>query len=1253
MDFTVGSAKTRYGVESVYTFTNLNVTKNTGLGTNAAGPGVAWANPNNIVNDTPGTYAVATFTGLSLSSKPLQASTYGFSIPAGSTILGIEVLVDGKQSNSGPVLNVTPIGGGTTSTNQSLGTTDGTITWGGIGSFFGLTGITAATVNSPGFGFNIFARTAHPTASVSISGVRITIWFSPNGLENFTFVKTFSMQNGTLLTLAIDDTGVLWQEDVLNAPGVLTEVYGELEPDSFAVSTTYDDREWIALSDLQQATDMPRQYNGQWVDRVSQVAPGAPPSVAATTATYPIISISQPAAVGAPTLSALLWSSGPGNNTIAGNIITIYYGTPGSSTPATPPDPNIIVGNAVYLASFPTVSGLDPNGTYIVNSIQTTHGSGGFYNTFSVTAPLTGLHDFFPVVSGTYESTLATLTTSVPIPNVQVGSQISVSGASVPQWDSTWTILYTPNAAQLDITATSLSGNVATYAYNLISGTAPIVGEQVTVTGTNNGGGIFNVVNATINSISAGQFSISLTSPNIAPASETGSGIINGTIFQFDPGIQYAGTATVPIFGNSTGGTIALPGNLGAGQRMAVVMFQTRNDFITPCSNPVTFFLTEGANSLVCTNIPIGPPDTTKRIIAFTGSGGAFFFYIDEPVTVTDNGVKTTYTSTVVNDNISTQATFTFTDAVLLAGTSIDTQGSNQFETIELGSCTGFVPYSSRMFAWGEQNKIQNLINISFDGGYLPNPGSPLVPLGWTVDPTFGVGGALVVSPLFGDAYQISNTTGGTISGASGMITQTAFQDYFQVPIINTNTQYGVRVTAAVLSAQTAGNLVVDLYSPGFARQYGAFTIPVSSLTAEMQILTGDLLLTEFFSAVPSDLLYRIYATGLQNGETLLIDRTEPFDLSQPVLTTQLRASYENNFEAFDDVTGNLGVGVNNQQEVRCAFELFDNLYVVKTGSFVETSDNGITEPDDWDVKEVSNKVGTDSIHGVDVGEGWALIAGIAGLYIFEGGKPQKISPEIDPLWAAINWAYGYTIWVRNDTNNRRISIGVPLATPNQWMPQFPVNANPTQPNVVLTLNYKELMSAAALQSEGSIRQGYTGQLRSFQFGRRWSVWSIEAAYADFITRGDTTEPLFYCADVSNAKIYQQITGNFLDDGAAIPWRYTTYPFLKSEEAQQIHAGLHNLEAVYGSALMIGAGNVSVTVYPDTLDTPYADKLLPLPLLNPPPYGDTEFPMNDVGNRFFMDFQPINPGDWMEISRLVLTVKQNPWAPIGNSGNAY
>ena len=953
------------------------------------------------------------------------------------------------------------------------------------------------------------------------------------------------MQDGGILTLALDTSGTFWQEDVINLPDVLVPFYTAIEPDTFGQSVTYDDREWIALSDLINGTDMPRQYNGQWVDRVSQVGPGAPPSVSATTQTYPIVSITQPAAVPSdgtlgPGISALLWSAGPGNKKNAGNVITIYYGVPGNANPVSAPDPNIIVGDAVYLSGFANLkSGADPNGTYIINSVQTTAGfNGKLYNTFCVTGPSTELEDDDsidnPAPTGSYNATLATLTTSVPIPNVQVGSQISIAGVTPPAWDGTWTILYTPNAAQLDVTTTSLSGNVATYDYTLITGTAPIVGQQVTVTGTNNGNGIFNVTNAIISAVGANSFSIPLVSPNIASAAEDGSAIVNGTIFQFDPGIQYVGTVTDPIFGNAgAGGTVTQPGNLGAGQRMGVVFFFTRNDAITGCSPPVTFNLTEGANSLVCTNIPLGPPNVTKRGVAFTGANGAFFFYIPEPVTIEDAGVKTTYTSTVVNDNTSTQATFTFTDAVLLAATSIDTEGNDLFEQIELGSCLGFVAYQNRLFAWGEQNKIQNLINLSFDGGYLPNPGGPLVPLGWTVDVTNGLGGQLTNSPLFGNAYYIQNATGGTISGPYGMIEQTAFQDYNQVPIIETNTQYGVRVTASCPGGVPGtADLVIDLFSPSFNVAFGSFSLPLASMTKNMAIFTGNLLVNEFFSAVPSDLILRVYATGLSNLGDVLVDRLEPFDLSQPVLTTQLRGSYENNFEAFDDVTGNLGVGVENQQPVMNAFELFDNLYVVKSASFVSTTDNGVTEPDGWTVHEVSNKVGTPSIHGVDVGEGWALVAGEPGLYLFEGGKPEKISPEIDPLWQTINWKYGYTIWLRNDTNNRRVSIGVPLPTPNQWMPQFPVNANPTQPNVVLVLNYKELMTGSALAGEGSIRQSYTGQLRTFQFGRRWSVWSIEAAYADFITRPDTTQPLFYLNDVGPG-IFEQLAGNYFDDGDA------------------------------------------------------------------------------------------------------------------------
>ena len=103
---------------------------------------------------------------------------------------------------------------------------------------------------------------------------------------------------------------------------------------------------------------MPRQYNGQWVDRVSQVGPGVAPSFSATGTTYDIVNITQPGPVS--NLHALLWSVGAGNNHQAGNVITVYY----SDTP-NPPDPNIYVGGGVVLTGFNIESGNDPNGSYV------------------------------------------------------------------------------------------------------------------------------------------------------------------------------------------------------------------------------------------------------------------------------------------------------------------------------------------------------------------------------------------------------------------------------------------------------------------------------------------------------------------------------------------------------------------------------------------------------------------------------------------------------------------------------------------------------------------------------------------------------------------------------------------------------------------------------------------------------------------------------------------------------------------------
>ena len=299
------------------------------------------------------------------------------------------------------------------------------------------------------------------------------------------------------------------------------------------------------------------------------------------------------------------------------------------------------------------------------------------------------------------------------------------------------------------------------------------------------------------------------------------------------------------------------------------------------------------------------------RIVAFTGANGGNFFYIPVPVTIQGTGQPTTYTATVINDNTTTQASFTFTDAVLLAATAIDIEGNDLFNQLELGSAAWNIAYAGRMFYGGENNKIQNLDNPTFDGG-LP-PAGTSGPPGWTTDVNDGGGGSVVPSPIFGFSYQISNATGSTQT-YYGLITQSAYQDFYKVAIIQPNTAYSIRVRASAPAAIASGTLVIDLFSPSLQRQYGQFIIPLSSLTTAMQLFTGTLLLSPFATQVPTDLQYRVYVAAIPNGATLLIDRTEPYPTKEPVLGTELQGSYAFNLEAFDGVTGPLGVGEQNNQ---------------------------------------------------------------------------------------------------------------------------------------------------------------------------------------------------------------------------------------------------------------------------------------------------------------------------------------------------
>ncbi len=1067
--------------------------------------------------------------------------------------------------------------------------------------------------------------------------------------------------------MALDANGDLWKEDAVNAPNVLKRFYSGIEPDSFAESATFDDREFMAFSDLVNASDMPRTYDGTTLNRLSQVGPGAPPTATTSSSTVGIQSVTQTPPVPHDNetrgFRAILWSVGPGS-TLSGNILTIYYSRVNFGRAA--PDPNIVVGQGIAIQGIPFLNGnpsLPVNGEYMV--LSTGSGvppNGNFSNPswyFTVLAPHAASAFQFTPNSGipgtAYQATMATMTTTTQVPDLEVGGKFQATGtggAPPAGYDGAWTVLETPNASQMQIISTVLSGNIATYGFNLITGSPPAVGESVSVNETLNGNGIFNVSNQTISSVTPGSFSIQLQGPNVASQAETGSAVIFGTIFKFDP---------LKIVGNKFGGTIVTTGVIAAGVRKICYSFLTDAGYMTQPSPIFTLDVVSGASSILVGNLLTGPPNVKARVIHVTPADGDNFYNIPEPVTVQTITGKELNSSTWVKDNVSTSVLLSFSDGVLIGAVSIDTSGNNLFETSELGSPISLIPYGNRMFAIGEQNKVQNLLNYSFDGGFITLPGGSggsgqTYPAGWVPDTNFGIGGSVIASPLFGFAYSILYSGGGA-SGPIGMILQPAFQDEFEVPIFVAATTYSVRVTlqALNLGESGTGQLTVDLYSPSRGAALGSFTINLRSVTDKMQVVTGTLLTTGL-TPVPEDLLLRLYANNLSTGVQVVIDRIEPFPTEAPNLSGQVIASYQGNFEAFDRVEGVVNVSVQNQQPVKTGFTLYATLYFVKSASLVSTQDNKTTQPSQWSTpRMISQLVGTTSIYGVDSGEEWALIGGQPGLFIFNGGEPIKLMEEIQSPWNQINWAYGHTLWVKNDIVNRRILVGVPMKARGEdgkfpiWLPEgtIPDTQNPTTPNVILMLNYKQLNTASALAGRPGVHvSSFGGKLISTDIARKWSIWTIKAPCAAFIKRADMTSPLFLGNSDLTAKIYQLVDGLLEDDGVAFTQRWLSHGFPTSEQEQGLQLGSGRKTFGYLLAILDGIGEVAITVFPNSLDSPYSHDLLPNLTLPLSQNGDIEIPVNEIGNRLFFEFTSSALGAGFVLSKMAPSMRTEPWAPV-------
>jgi hypothetical protein len=1177
-----------------------------------------------------------------MSVGPLDVTQFAFDIAL--PITGIAVNLNGVCNTPGNITAQLIVGGVLVGLPKTAACP--VMSFGGSLDLWGTSGL---NLNDTTFGVEFTADSSFALADFLLNKVSITVSLAANS-ANFQYLKSFISSNGDIKTLAIDAEGEWWVADETNAPGVLMPLLSGLPAGCYAKSVTTDDREYVCFNDLHTGSDIPRQYTGQWIDRITQVGPGAPPSFTPqvnTGNTYPISTITQPAAQSRG-FSYFLQSDGPGSST-AGNIVTFYY----SDSTLAGPDTDLInalnSGFPVYVyASFTGTATPFPATVVQVLSVGLASPPGQprqfYYFTFAVTEVA---YTYFAGsghsgYTANYQRSLASLTTTVPVPGLIVGSRATIAGSSVTNYDSTWLISETLNSGAMVITQTSVALGVATYSYSLSSGVAPVVGELATITGTTNANGVLNVTNAAITGASGGPtgtFTVAVTAPDTTAAAESGQATTAGTEFAFDPGFLLLGSTTDPIYGNATGGNLVFQGTaqyISPGTRQGVVFFGTRNDAETQPSIPVIFTIPTNTSTLIASQIPIGPPDTAYRQISLTEPGqygvpGGNFYTLDTPVTYTVNGITYTSTSFRIPNNTDTSISLTFRDSDLLAGRRIDVQGEDLFNQIEIGDPAWVQSYAGRLFYGLTQTKVFNFLNLSFDGGYLP--ATTRQPLGWNIAPMNS--GSLIVSAIFGDSYYVQNLTGST-QAILGLITQSAYQDYYDEAILNPTIPYSVRVTARIPSGNTNGNLVIDLFSA--SNIVGSFTIPFSSMGTTFQTFTG--VLTAGLAQIPTDLTYRIYGTNMANGADYEIDRSEVFPTRQPVNNTLLLASYEGNPEGVDGDSGELDTNSENPQPCYGAVVMYDLLYLLKDRSLYYTQDSSGDEPADWGVHEVSNKAGACGVNAYDSGEEWISMANRNGAYVFTGGEPKKISQEIQQIWDAINWDAGQSIWHRNDVAARKLYYGVPLPTPNFWLPDAPVNAAPAFPNVVLMCSYEGQDSGSDVTDAAPVRDTFYGDLLAEELHRKWTIQQIPCPYADFITQADGEDaPLLFGNGLNNSKIY--ILDQMNDDGAEILWRYTTYGFGNDKDMQKaplIGAG-YKRWALWRAQIR-GALACLINFLPDNIDAP----VLPgnAYSLTLDQTGDLRgSSCNAFGYQTFVEFKSGGLNSTMELSSLQLGGKKD------------
>ena len=1022
--------------------------------------------------------------------------------------------------------------------------------------------------------------------------------FPPSGpinlIPTITYGKSFVGPNGGIENLYLDSEGNLYWEDPVFAPGV-RNLIGTFTRGSWAKSITAFGREYIAISDGAHGSDVPVQWDGANLDRVTQDGPGSPPTAA---------SIALPT-VGLTTTGAIVLAlteadpQGPSG----GNFTTINIWTSNSVA-------GINAGDAITLSGYGGGSAA-MNGTWPVLAIYG-GGSGGYANLLVLSASLPNGTEYAlggtaTVLTGELvrKNNIVTAICSTPH-QLQVGYQAQLGGV-IPTAIGGGVVsivinnelnpgaaLVTTNSAHglvpgcfvslTAIAAVAVGSGIATigWAGGIVTVTTPAnhgmtAGSLVAISGTT----AFNCGAAVIASTPGPKIFTYYWTPIAAPAGETAGTVSltwpvpdtadptyyevlsapTATTFQvqitYSNGtwtsgvISFAWAGTFPVtavpspttfqyqqygpdatYNHAAGAveTVTPYGQVAPGVRKCQVLFVTRNGAITRGSPPVQL-VANGGQYLAISNIPIGPPPVVGRILSFTGAAGANFYYI--PATPQVNG-QIVGTATQIDDNTTTSVLLDFSDPTLFAASGLSIPGNNVAQQIVLDGALGFGLYASRLATWGQRNIVQSLLNMGFDGGYLP--AMPTLPTGWI--PGAGGPGGILAPGHVGTGWQ---ATGG------GSIYQSCFQDAYGAPILTAAQPYifrawvkgaGTSVTATISSQTTGFSATATLNGAavgGFSQAAFSATMP---------------------SPIPPDMVLALTWAGLP-----LVDEMSLSYADNPYTNTVINMSYVDNPEALDGLTGVIG-STQDQHQVMDLSNIRQTCYFLTqdpNGRLHEFSDNGVTEPSGWTVNQVASNCGIVGPFALTKsqandasssgGEEWFTWVSTVGARIFGGDQPWEISREIYPDWAEIVQNFRNSCWALNDPASRTIYYG--LALPG----------NPSGGATrVYSLNYVGLDSAYAIGTTGPIRISFSGKRIATDHSRKWCRWNSNVRLngaALMYRSADDFEPVFFGGNGTipgmlpgTGNVYTLNPTQFTDDDYGQLTPYWTTFFMPSEEQE-------------------------------------------------------------------------------------------------------